>query len=65
MYWRRRSAKLSADRLFLEEIETSPSIVKSGSERILGRVETMRVEFIKQIGTLDVQPTLLRKLLLQ
>jgi hypothetical protein len=37
----------------LEEIKTSPSTIENGAEKILGRVETMRVASGKQIGTLD------------
>ena len=47
---------------FLEEIKTSSSTIKNGADKILNRVETMRAAFDKQIGALDTQASLLRKL---
>jgi hypothetical protein len=47
---------------YLEDIKTSSSTIKSGAEKILARVETMRSALIKQVKALDDQTHLLRKL---
>jgi hypothetical protein len=47
---------------FLEVIKTSSSTIKNGAEKILNRVATMRAAFVKQIEALDIQASLLRKL---
>jgi hypothetical protein len=47
---------------FLEEIKASSSTIKNGADKILNRVATMRAAFDKQIGALDTQTSLLRKL---
>jgi hypothetical protein len=47
---------------YLEEIKTSSTTIKSGAERILHRVELMRAALEKQVGLLDTQVDLLRKI---
>jgi hypothetical protein len=47
---------------YLDEIKTSSSTIKSGAEKILTRVETMRSALLKQIESLDTQAVLLRRL---
>jgi hypothetical protein len=47
---------------YLEEIKTSSATIKSGAEKILHRVELMRAALEKQVGLLDTQVDLLRKI---
>jgi hypothetical protein len=47
---------------YLGDIETSSQTIKSGAEKILKRVETMRSALTKQIETLDQQSEALRVL---
>ena len=46
---------------YLDEIKTSSSTIKSGAERILNRVETMRSALLREIESLDTQAGLLRR----
>jgi len=45
---------------FLDEIKTTSTTIKSGAEKILNRVESMRTALTKQIEALDAQIGLLR-----
>ena len=47
---------------FLDEIKTSSSTIKSGAEKILSRVETIKTALLRQIESLDTQAGLLRRL---